>query len=280
MFCEPKPIKLGILSEDKIEKWIIPHLSKGKRGNRTKVSLTKIVLLILKRLKTGCQWRELSIKEYFEEGEISWQSIYYYFNKWSKDGSFKRVWIALLAANKSGLDLSSIQLDGSHTPAKNGGAAVGYQGRKSCKTSNSLFLCDNQGQMLAASMPQSGEHNDLFDITFLFEELLTLLNEADINCKGLFMNADPGFDSDSFRDTCSEKEIEANIKANPRNKGMTEQYRYFDDLLYKRRTKVEHANAWMDGFKALLIRFETKIFTWRALQWLAFTVMFARKLKL
>lgn len=280
MFCEPKSIKLGILSEYKIEKWIIPHLSKGKRGNRTKVSLTKIVLLILKRLKTGCQWRELSIKEYFDEGEISWQSIYYYFSKWSKDGSFKRVWIALLAANKSNLDLSSIQLDGSHTPAKNGGAAVGYQGRKSCKTSNSLFLCDNQGQMLAASMPQSGEHNDLFDITFLFEELLAILNEADINCKGLFMNADPGFDSRPFREACSENEIEANIKANPRNKEMAEQYRYFDDLLYKRRTKIEHANAWMDGFKALLIRFETKIFTWRALQWLAFIVMFARKLKL
>jgi hypothetical protein len=29
-----------------------------------------------------------------------WQSIYYYFNKWSKDGSFKRVWINLLQSNK------------------------------------------------------------------------------------------------------------------------------------------------------------------------------------
>ena len=61
---------------------------------------------------------------------------------------------------------------------------------------------------------------------------------------------------------------------------MIEQYQYFDDLLYKQRTKVEHANAWMDNSNALLIRFETNIFTWRALQWLAFIVMFARKLKL
>lgn len=68
MFCEPKPIKLGIISEDKIDKWIVPHLSKGKRGFSTKTSLTKIVLAILKRLKTGCQWRELCLLEYFKAG--------------------------------------------------------------------------------------------------------------------------------------------------------------------------------------------------------------------
>ena len=45
---------------------------------------------ILKRLKTGVQWRELPIESYFEKGEISWQNVYYYFNKWSKDGSFQR----------------------------------------------------------------------------------------------------------------------------------------------------------------------------------------------
>ena len=46
--------------------------------------------MILKRLKTGVQWRELPIESYFEKGEISWQNVYYYFNKWSKDGSFQR----------------------------------------------------------------------------------------------------------------------------------------------------------------------------------------------
>ena len=40
-------------------------------------------------LKTGVQWRELPIEVYFEKGEISWQNVYYYFNKWSKDGSFQ-----------------------------------------------------------------------------------------------------------------------------------------------------------------------------------------------
>lgn len=267
------------MSEDKIEKWILPHLSKGRRGFKSKVNLKKVMLLILKRLKTGCQWRELSIKEYFEEGLISWQGVYYYFNKWSKDGSFYRVWISLLKATHSKIDLSSIQIDGSHTPSKNGGVGVGYQKRKSCKTSNSLFLCDNTGQMLAVSTPQSGEHNDLYNIEKLFKELLTVLEEAAIDTAGLFLNADAGFDSKSFRQSCSEAKIEANIKRNPRNKDASnEHYTYFDHELYKRRTIIERANAWMDGFKALIVRFETNIANWMALQWLAFITLFIRKI--
>lgn len=30
----------------------------------------------------------------------------------------------------------------------------------------------------------------------------------------------------------------------------------FDDLLYKHISVIEHSNAWIDGFKALLVRFE------------------------
>ena len=79
----------GTLGKDTINKWIISFLSVGKRGFKSNFDLASIFLLILKRLKTGVQWRELPIEVYFEKGEISWQNIYYYFNKWSKDGSFQ-----------------------------------------------------------------------------------------------------------------------------------------------------------------------------------------------
>ncbi len=62
----------------------------------------------------------IEIKEYFFENEITWQGVYYYYNKWSKDDSWKRVWISILRDYKQLLDLSSIQLDGSHTIAKRG----------------------------------------------------------------------------------------------------------------------------------------------------------------
>lgn len=42
-----------------------------------------------------------------------------------------------------------------------------------------------------------------------------------------------------------------------------------DDLLYKE-------NAWMDAFKALLIRFETKTQTWMSLHYLAFSLILIR----
>ena len=78
------------MGKDTINKWIIPFLSVGKRGLKSNFDLASIFLLILKRLKIGMQWRELPIESYFEKGEISWQNVYYYFNKWSKDGSFQR----------------------------------------------------------------------------------------------------------------------------------------------------------------------------------------------
>ncbi len=134
--------------------------------------------------------------------------------------------------------------------------------------------------MLAVSTPQSGEHNDLDEIAAVFDELIGILKAANIESKWLFLNADPGFDRAAFREQCCEDKIEANIKSNPRNNKTTQTDEpFFDELLYKRRTKIEHANAWMDSFKALLVRFETRDFTWMDLQWLSFITLFCRKLK-
>lgn len=44
------------------------------------------------------------------------------------------MWEALLAINRAELDMSSVQMDGSHTPAWRGGEAGAYQGRKKRKT--------------------------------------------------------------------------------------------------------------------------------------------------
>lgn len=122
--------------------------------------------------------------------------------------------------------------------------------------------------------PMSGEHHDLYNI----EEIFDLLNAADIEVKGLFLNADSGFDSKKFRDTLCRKEIIGNIKENPRN-GDTKIQKYFDNELYKRRFKIEKANAWLDSFKALLIRFEKLNITWTNLHYLAFSILFLRKIK-
>ena len=49
---------------------------------------------------------------------------------------------------------------------------MGYQGRKASNTTNSLFIADNAGQMIAMSTPKEGSHHDLFEIEGSFKELI------------------------------------------------------------------------------------------------------------
>jgi transposase len=276
---------MGILSKSTIEKWILPHLTVGERGFETTVPLIEIVECILHRLKTGCQWRELPTKQFFTTKTLVWESVYYYFNKWSKSGCWQKIWSNILNKNLKHLDLSSVEFDGSHTPAKNGGDAVGYQGRKSCNTTNALFISDNQGVILGMSTPQEGHHHDLFEIQTLFKEICEPLKKAGINLNGLFLNADPGFDSENFRKACECENIIANVKTNPRNDSQEQRIEpyqngthIFDEELYKDRSVIAHSNAWIDGFKALLVRFEFSVKNWMSLHFIAFSVIFLRKI--
>ncbi len=72
---------MGIMNKDMIEKWIVPHLTVGERGFEVTTPLTEIVECIFHRLKTGCQWRELPTKEFFTNTVLSWNTVYYHFNK-------------------------------------------------------------------------------------------------------------------------------------------------------------------------------------------------------
>src|SRR6266508_4954127 len=65
--------------------------------------------------------------------EISWQAVYYHFQKWSADGSLERVWQHSVETIRQDLDLSQLNLDGSHALAKKGGESVAYQHRKRAK---------------------------------------------------------------------------------------------------------------------------------------------------
>lgn len=243
--------------------------------NNTKVKSHQVVEAVLYRLKTGCQWRELPMKQFFRV-PYKWQSVYYHFQKWCKDGSWELVWLLILDKYKHLLDMSSIQLDGTHTPTKRGGEAVAYQGRKKCKTSNMLILTDNQGIPISCSEPICGNHNDAFELVSNVTQMLSNIEICGIRTDGLFLNADSGFDTDEFRNYCFKKEIIDNIDHNKRNGRENEHI--LDDLLYKARYVIERTNAWLDAFKAILVRFETNKIHWKALNLLAFCVILLRKL--
>ena len=112
------------LTEPQFEQFIRPRLSTAKHGYVSEVPLYKIFNYILYKLYTGCPWPALPIeKTAYGRPEISYQVPYYHFRKWSRDGSFQRLFDAGILAIKYELNLSALNLDGSHSVAKKGAKA-------------------------------------------------------------------------------------------------------------------------------------------------------------
>lgn len=248
----------------------------SKRGIGSKVPMYMIVNAIIYKLKTGVQWRYLPMESLFSGYDYSWKSVYHHFNKWSKAGAWNQIWIKMLDKHKLKLDMCHVQLDGSHTCAKRGGVGVAYQGRKKSKTSNILIMTDSRGTPLGCSNIMAGNHNDVYELEQNTDEILSMLTGANISYKGLFLNADAGFDTESFRNYCLRKEINPNIDNNPRNSNNQDSDHVLDEELYKCRYVIERTNAWIDAFKTLLVRFETSDVNWRAWHFIAFTLILIR----
>lgn len=267
--------KSNELSE--IIKEICSHLSLGLKKNNAKVKVEQVVETILYRLKTGCQWRELPVKQFFDL-PYSWNSVYQHFARWCKEKVWEQAKEKIFEKYKNHLDLSSIQLDGSQSLAKGGGEKVGYQLRKRGMTSNMLFFCDNQEIPLSCSEVTPGNRHDAYDIENQIDKMLEDIKKSNIRTDYLFLNADAGFDTGNLRNYCVRNELIANIDFNKRNGNISDREEILDKELYKRRFVIERMNAWIDGFKALLICYETKEKHWRCLHLLAFCCILIRKL--
>ena len=138
-------------------------------------------------------------------------------------------------------------------------------------------ISDEQGIIVAASQPESGNHHDVFKIEIHFEELIEMLQFVGIETKGLILNADAAFDTLALRSLCAKYQIEPNFDLNPRNGSRWDREVYFDPITYKKRTIIEHAFAWLDAFKALIVRYETSARNWFAWNLIGFAAIFARK---
>jgi len=106
------------VSRKEFNRYVLPHLSKGKRGPAPKISYYKIFNYILYVLHTGIQWRQLHIYKH----ELHWSKVYKYHNRWSKDGSYQHLFLSSVMElhDQGRLDLSILHGDGSNTVAKKG----------------------------------------------------------------------------------------------------------------------------------------------------------------
>lgn len=99
-------------------RYIKPHLRIPVKGPKAAISTYKIFNYILYVLHTGIQWKQL--KTY--KNELGWSNVYKRHNRWSKDGSYERLFLSsVMELNDQGkLDLSILHGDGSNVVAKKG----------------------------------------------------------------------------------------------------------------------------------------------------------------
>ena len=109
------------VTETQFEQYFRPHLSTAKRGFVSKIPLYKVFNYIVYKLRTGCQWEFLPMDKRGDGvPEASYQVPSYHFRKWSSDGSLQRLFDASIMTIRGELNLSELNLDGSHSAAKKG----------------------------------------------------------------------------------------------------------------------------------------------------------------
>ncbi len=155
-------------------------------------------------------------------------------------------------------DFSELNLDGSHALAKKGGQAVAYQPRKRAKTSNILPITDAQGYIVATTALVAGNHHDAVNLKSNLQQAFKSMKRLGWVIQGAFFNADSAFDTKAARKTCFNHGIIPNIAENKRNRKQPKRgrRRLFHPEIYKRRFTSERSFAWIDKFRALLIRFD------------------------
>ncbi|GBC61753.1 hypothetical protein DENIS_2715 [Desulfonema ishimotonii] len=209
------------LTPSEFEKYVDPYLSKAKRGYICSIPLYKIFNYILYFLYTGCQWKMIPVdrnRDNPDKPEISYQSVYHHFRKWCNDDSLKKLWNGSTESIRSLPNLSELNLDGTHTPAKKGGKSAQYQGRKKTKTTNILPLPDKNGYPLASTEIIAGNHNDAYELEKNLRDLFKDMKQRNLPISGSYFNADSAFDTRGARKVCFNNGVIPNIAENRRGR--------------------------------------------------------------
>lgn len=122
--------------------------SASKSGGRPTVAIREVINAIFYIVKTGGSWRSLP------HDFPCWQTVYGYFNRWSKDGSWEDIncflvkKIRLKAGRHAHATASSLDSQSIRTTAC-GGRHRGYDAGKQINGRKRFILTDTQGLLLA-----------------------------------------------------------------------------------------------------------------------------------
>ena len=62
---------MEVLPKVIIRTWILPHLTQSRNGRPSRVDPVELLEALLYKLKTGCQWRYLPVKQFWDLGSKS-----------------------------------------------------------------------------------------------------------------------------------------------------------------------------------------------------------------
>lgn len=104
------------VTRKEFNRFIVAYLSQRTRGRKGTLSYYRIFNHILYVLHTGIQWENLPVRS------VHWSNVYKHHNRWSKDGSYERLFGGSLKhlAGEKQLDCSALHGDGSNVVAKKG----------------------------------------------------------------------------------------------------------------------------------------------------------------
>ena len=118
-------------------------------------------------------------------------------------------------------------------------------------------ITDGQGFIIASTGLIAGNHNDAYNLKTHLQNAFKFIKRLGLEIRSAFFNADRAFDTKDARKTCFNHGLIPNIDENKRNRKTAKRgpKRYFNKDVYKHRFSSERSFAWIDKFRALLVRF-------------------------
>jgi transposase len=270
------PVKLSVAQ---FEQFVLPHLSRGRRGPPPQLSLHKIFNYILQVLYMGCQWKTLPIeKDCQGRPEIHHTRVYRAMRRWQADGCMDAIFEGSVSRlhDDQLLDLKVIHGDGTTTAAKKGGDNLGYSGHKHLKGDKVVAFCDRNCNIIAPFISAPGNRNESPLLREALPRLSQIARAIGMDLQGATVSLDGVYDCRANRKAIFNRGMIPNIPENLRGRKTQKRGRKRDfdpDIFEERFRTIERVFAWEDKFRRLLLRFERLSLVHYAFKTLAYTMI-------
>ncbi len=262
---------------EKIKPFIIVDQT-GQRGRPRTVDFQQILSGIFYILRTGSQWQACPR----EFGAPS--TVYYWFNRWCREGIFKKIWeIALKEYDDlKGLEWKWQSIDSTMNKAPLGGEDTGAnptdRGKKGTKRS---VLTEGKGIPLALVITGANRHDTTVFEQTLDAKMLACPEEEKIQEN---LCGDKGYDSAELRQIAEDHGYTTHIRSRGEEiedkkklEEETEEDAEIKEAKKPRRWVVEVCHSWLNRFRKILVRFEKLTITHLGLLQLACSYLVFKK---